>query len=243
IIENMTFGYRGTGIIQIIGPNGAGKSTLLRGILGLVKPKKGKVEINGIDITGKSVLASKYISFVPQLTISEKNIVFPISARELLSFELKASGQKFDKKTEEEVIRMSAEIVGLSERELDKDIRSFSGGQKQKVFIARAILHDRPILILDEPLSSIDPSTREELAKKIIDFSNKKLILITSHDPAVFMEKTSRLLILNRKTYFFGEPSEVMREEVLEKVYGKMLTKLGTHVHIFDDSCAHIQQK
>jgi len=237
IIENISFQYTGTGIIQIIGPNGAGKSTLLKGIAGLLKIKSGRVEVMGRDITGKPFIASRYISLVPQLTITERGINFPISARELLSFEARVSGEKV--RSIEEV----AEIVGLKREELDMDLRTMSGGQKQKVFIARALLHDRPIILLDEPLSSIDPSSRAEIAEKLTELSEWKLIITTSHDPAVFMEKTKKILVLNRSFYYFGNPEEVMREEVLEKVYGKLIMRDGRHIHIFDDSCAHLMKK
>lgn len=243
IIENVSFSYSGSGIIQVIGPNGAGKSTLLRGLAGLIKPKNGRVTVNNKDITGKPFLASKFISFVPQMTLTERGITFPISARELLVFELKVSGYKLSKVEAEVRIEKVAKRVGLKDWELDIDLRSMSGGQKQKVFIARALIHDRPILLLDEPLSSIDPASRSEIADSILTLSENKLIIVTSHDPVPFMRSTKKMLLINRSLYFYGDPEEIMREEVLEKVYGSMLMKNGKHLHIFDDACSHIANK
>ena len=243
ILEDLYFGYSGNGMIQVIGPNGAGKSTLLRSIAGLMKPKKGIVRINGTDITAKPFLASRFLSFVPQLTIADRSITFPITAGELLLFELRVSGEKLSKKSSREKIISVAEIVGLSSEELEMDLRAMSGGQKQKVFIARALIHDRPMLLLDEPLSSIDPASRAEIAEKISELSEKKLVVVTSHDPMAFMESTARILLVNRKTYFFGTPEEVLKEGVLEKIYGRMIVKNGRHVHFFDDSCVHNMKK
>lgn len=240
IIENVSFEYTGNGIIQVIGPNGAGKSTLLKGIVGLIKPKEGKIIINGNDVTAKPFLASKLVSLVPQLTLAEKGLVFPISAKELLIFELKVSGYKLSKKEQEEKIEKIASIVGLKNDELEMDVRSMSGGQKQKLFIARALIHERPILLFDEPLSSIDPASRYEITERILELSKNRLIIITSHDPAVFMKSTKKILLINRNIYFYGDPDEIMNENILEKVYGKMIIRNGKHIHIFDDACSHL---
>lgn len=236
VLSNLSFEYSGTGIIQILGPNGSGKSTLLKTITGLLKPWSGKIIINNVDVTGNPSLAGKYVGYVPQLSLIEK-IHYPITLYELITC-CYILGKKWPRIRISEYERKRMEKllleIGLPRSKWFKRIDELSGGEIQRGYIARALVRDPPIILLDEPFSSIDPEGRIELSKKIVDLSKKKLLLITSHDPTLLLHHTSKILLINRKTYFYGDPEEVLREEMLEKIYGKAYITHNKHIHILD---------
>jgi zinc/manganese transport system ATP-binding protein len=102
------------------------------------------------------------------------------------------------------------------------------------VLLARAIVHDPPILVLDEPLSAVDPAGRAEIAEFIGELSRTKLVLVSIHDPMLLLKYTKRVLLINKKFYVVGPPSEVLRLEVVSKVYAGAAMHVKDHVHISD---------
>ena len=104
----------------------------------------------------------------------------------------------------------------------------------QRVLIARALVHDPQILLMDEPLSAVDPRGRAELARLIGGLGEEKLVIVTSHDPALLLEYTRSIILLNRRVVAVGPPSELLRIELLRKVYGGAAIILEPHVHICD---------
>lgn len=243
ILLNFNLEMSSPGLVQVIGPNGAGKSTLFKAILGLLKPKKGRILVNGLDITSNPELASRFFSYVPQLVITERAINFPISVYEFLESELLFSRYKWprifiSKEETDNAIQSVLEKVNLQRDQWHSDIRDLSGGQKQKVLIARALLNDRPAMIMDEPFSSIDPLSRKDISQLIKNLSREKLVILSSHDPMLLIDSTDMLVLLNRSFYYYGNPKDVLRREVLEKIYGETIQKVSEdHYHIFDEGC------
>lgn len=242
-LENITVGYgdyivlsgvtlflRGPGLVQVLGPNGAGKTTLLRTILGFIKPLKGHVLVNGIDVTGRPSQVGRYAGYVPQLEPSARH--YPITAWELIETECKirCRGGKQQRRIEEILSR-----VGLPREIWHRPIGRLSGGQRQRVFIARALVHDPPLLVMDEPFSAVDPVGKAGLAELIGELSNTKLVIVTSHDPMLLLKYTRTVVLINRGVVAVGPPEEVLRREILEKVYGGAVLVVGEHPHIFDE--------
>ncbi len=236
IIRDVSFEYKGAGIIQILGPNGAGKTTLLKTILGLIKPVRGRIYINNVDVTGNPRLAGRYIGYTPQLTFYELSR-YPITLRELVECCLimkkkwpRLRISREDKKKVEEALK----LVGLPVEKWDKNFHELSGGEKQRGLIARGIVWDPEILLLDEPFSNIDPSGRVELARKIGELARRKLVLVTSHDPMLLLKYTKRILLINRGVYVYGRPSEVLEKDIASKIYGSAIIEVQKHIHILD---------
>ena len=236
VIRNLSFNYRGPGIIQILGPNGAGKSTLIRAILGLIKPVTGKVVVNGEDVTGNPGKAGKYIGYVPQITTGLVGF-YPMTLKELVlcCLMMKRRWPRI-KPSRDEIERVEEvlKIVGLSEDVWNKSFWELSGGQRQRGFIARALVHDPEILVMDEPFSNVDPIGKIELARKIGEISKHKLIIVTSHDPMLLLPYTRAVLLVNREVYVYGKPEEVLTKEMASKIYGEALIEVRHHVHIID---------
>jgi len=237
IIENFTAKFSGAGLIQIMGPNGAGKTTLLKTLLGLIKPVSGQIYINKVNVTGNPSLAGKFVGYVPQF-VGERLTNFPLTAWEIVSnlymLHKKKWPRIFEDKKVREKVKQSLTTVGLPREAWFKNINELSGGQRQRVLIARAMVHDPPILVMDEPLASVDPKGRAELAELIGKMSKNKLIITTSHDPTLLLQYTTKVVLLNRKYYVIGAPDEVLKIEILSKVYGGSAIPIIQHIHICD---------
>ncbi|WP_048061390.1 metal ABC transporter ATP-binding protein [Hyperthermus butylicus] len=227
---------RGPALVQVLGPNGAGKTTLIRTILGLIKPLRGRVTVCGRDVTGNPAAAGRLTGYVPQLARTLTH--FPVTSWELIEFEyllrigkkprLLASAE--DKTMVEAVLRQ----VGLGRETWSKPISKMSGGQRQRTLIARALVHDPPILLMDEPFSAVDPQGRCELARLIAKLAKDKLIVVTSHDPMLLIDYTDYIVLVNKRIVAHGKPSEVLRVEILRKVYGEAAIPVARHIHISD---------
>lgn len=240
VLEDMNLEFKGHGIVQVLGPNGAGKTTLLKSILGLIKPIKGRIYINGVDVTGSPEKAGVHVGYVPQI-FSPSTTTYPVTPWELVESSLllyrkqwpRLLAGRYAKRRVEEVLR----LVGLPEEVWDKSIWELSGGQRQRVLIARALVHDPPILVMDEPLVSVDPAGRVGIAVLIGLLSEKKLIITSSHDPMLLLPYTKQIVMLNRRIYIVGKPEEVLTLENARKIYGESAIFVREHVHISD---AHI---
>ncbi|RLI02887.1 metal ABC transporter ATP-binding protein [Candidatus Bathyarchaeota archaeon] len=221
ILTNITLSFKGNGLIQIIGPNGAGKTTLLKTILGLIKP-----------IDGKVIVRCKKIGYVPQKISLEK--FYPLTAWELVLNTLLLYSKKWPRfvgKSENEKVEKALEAVKLGKEKWNELFSELSGGERQRVLIAMAIVHEPDLLILDEPLSSLDPLGRVEMSKFIGKLAQEKLILIACHDPTLLLPYTKYVLLLNKNYYAFGKPEEILKTEILKNVYGDAVIEIE-HAHI-----------
>lgn len=236
VISGLSFRFDGPGLLQVIGPNGSGKTTLLKALAGILPIYGGKALVCGRDPRRASELG--FIGYVPQFSASQLANV-PITAMEIVLMDiiLRSPRLRFRGSEVEEKAARALMQVGVPEAYWHKRFSELSGGLRQRVLIARAILGDPPILFLDEPLASVDPAGRHELACLIGGLSAKKTIVVTSHDPVIFLGWTKRILVLGYNKYLFGTPGEVLDEKRLESFYGSSVLRLGEHVHIYDAGC------
>ncbi len=222
------------GLYQIIGPNGSGKTTLLRTILGLIKPSKGKVLLEGEDITGRPEKVGSRVGYMPQLS---KESEIPLTPFEIVLDSLLLHRKKFPRfasKSDVERVEKVLKLVDLPRERWKKPFKELSGGEKQRVLLARALVYDPKVLLLDEPLSAIDPLGKVEFVELIGDLSREKLVIVTSHDPVLLMRYTNEIVVLNRTFYRIGKPDEVLSLDVLKTVYGDSAVRVEYHVHISD---------
>ncbi len=236
VISGLSFSLEGPGLVQVLGPNGSGKTTLLRALLGLIRPLEGRVLVNGEDITGRPEEASRYVGYVPQYFAPEEH--YPITVWELVAASYMFHRRRWprlglDGGCREAALR-ALEAVDLPPETWHKSFWELSGGQRQRALIARALVHDPPILMMDEPLSAVDPLGRAELAQHIGCLAEEKLIIVTSHDPTLLLPYTDTIMLLNRSFYVVGGPGEVLTLENLTKVYGSSAVAVQGHIHICD---------
>jgi len=189
-------------IVTLIGPNGAGKSTLVRVILGLIKPDSGEVRLT----------PKLRIGYMPQrLTIDP---VLPLTVRRFLTLAQRCSESKLLEALTE---------VG-AQRLLDSAMQTLSGGETQRVLLARAILRDPDLLILDEPVQGVDVTGQEELYRLISTIRKRHGcgILMISHDLHMVMSATDQVLCLNRHVCCSGHPDSVRVDPSYVALFGKM---------------------
>ena len=203
ILKNINLSIEENDFICIVGPNGSGKSTLVKGILGLIKPIKGKVIYNG--------LKQNYIGYMPQETKVDSN--FPASVLEIvLSGTLNKEKSIFYKKDQKELALTNLKLLGI-EKLKDKNFCDLSGGQRQKVLLARSLCASSKLLILDEPSNNLDSKSKSELYKTIVELNKKHnitIIMIThdlDHDNLI----GNKILSLRENDVFFGTVEEFVR--------------------------------
>ncbi len=204
VLKNINMVIEDNDFICIVGPNGSGKSTLVKGILGLIKPIKGKVEyIN---------LKQNFIGYMPQETKIDSN--FPASVYEIvLSGTLNKLGlRSFYTKKEKEIALNNLKLLGIDKLK-DKSFCDLSGGQRQKVLLARSLCATSKLLILDEPSNNLDSKSKQDLYKTIIDLNknhNITVIMIT-HDLDHDNLLGNKILSLREDEIFYGTTEEFVR--------------------------------
>lgn len=200
--------------LGIIGPNGGGKSTLLKAILGLVSISSGTVQVYG-DGNKKS---RKLIGYVPQFTSLDKQ--FPITLFEVvLSGCLKQGLSPFHRYTakDKELASELLERVGL-ESLANRQISELSGGEFQKMLIARALAVNPKLLLLDEPTASVDAVSRDQIYGLLAELNKSMTIILVTHDLLAISSQVHRLACLNGHLVYHGEPE--LTESVVNSLYG-----------------------
>lgn len=230
ILENITFSIPQGEYVGIIGPNGGGKTTLLKIILGLTKATSGKVTILGKSSQRPEV--KRRIGYVPQKA-SQADAQFPATVEEVVR-----SGRTpkiglfhYLKAKDKAAVKKALEISGiyhLRQRLMSK----LSGGERQKVYIARALAAEPDILILDEPTIAIDVASQDQFYQFLgsLNKLQKLTVIIVSHDIDVVAKEVSSVVCLNRGLVCHGTPAQFIKDEYLEKLYGKKV-KFILHGH------------
>jgi len=213
VLEDVNFTVYRNDFVGLIGPNGGGKTTLIKVILGLVKPRKGRVRVMGrAPEEGRQV-----IGYVPQLQIYDKD--FPIRVWDVVSMgrlkpgisSLRLDAQ--DKLKVEEALRQTG-ILDLSKR----TINELSGGQQQRMYIARALATEPEILLLDEPTASVDPQATTQIYQLLKDLNTHITILLISHDMMAISSYVKTVGCINRRLIYHAEKQ--VTPEMLDSVYG-----------------------
>jgi len=198
--------------LGIIGPNGGGKTTLLKAILGILKPSRGQVRIYGKDVRE----SRKYIGYVPQRKDIPHN--FPITVFEVVRlgrYAKRGIGRRFNQEDDEATISAlkSVDMDGYK----DAEISNLSGGQQQRVFIARALVNEPKLLLLDEPNIGIDVSVQRDFYSLLNRLNESMTILMISHDVTAISSYVKTIACLNKELHYHG--TKEIRKEDFEKVY------------------------
>jgi zinc transport system ATP-binding protein len=221
-LDDVSFTVNEGDFLGIIGPNGAGKSTLFASMLGLNTKYKGTIKFFGQDIK-KSKSYLKEIGYVPQKPIFEKN--FPATVTDIVKMSLqKESYQK----------NIDGILQQLWIHELrDRRIGELSGGQQQRVFIAKALVNNPKILILDEPVTGIDQQSIDLFYSILRELNSKQKITIiwSSHDLDAVNQLANHVACLNRTLFFHGESDEFFQNEALVKQYSEASMQEHMHHH------------
>ncbi len=226
VLEDISFSIETGEYLGIIGPNGGGKTTLIKIILGLSEPDSGNVKIFGKDIVE---FRDRYkIGYVPQKA-SEAEFYFPATVEEVVRSGRTARVgllKRFRATDNKAIVKAMeiSEVIQYKERLISK----LSGGERQRVFIARALAGEPEILILDEPAVGVDIASQERFYSFLADINRELRITIVfiSHDVGVIANEVNNVLCLNRRLICHGSPESFIKEEYLEKVYGRKVTSV-----------------
>lgn len=231
-IEGLDFGYSSEKILDgvygainkgefatIIGPNGTGKSTLVKCINGILKAQNGKVHIGGTDIGHMPLKdVGKMISYVPQ----SSNSLFNLSVFDMVLLGRRPHSSWRCSKNDREKALKALEFLNIEHLAM-RNYNELSGGQQQKVIIARALAQETQIIILDEPISNLDIRHQIEVMEIIKELVNKAGVTVISivHDLNLAIRYSDKIVVMNHgRIVAIGEPQKVMTEDIISSVYG-----------------------
>ncbi len=226
VLRDVSFHVHSDQFTGIVGPSGSGKTTLLRTLLGAIRPQRGSV----------TPRADLRMAYVPQLETVNWN--FPVTVSECVLM-ARTKGRQWPRasKTDRADVTSVLERLGIGEV-AHRHIRQLSGGQQQRMFLARALLSDPELLVLDEPTSGVDVSTRHDMLHLLADLHEDGIsIVLTTHDLNGMAAHLPHLVTINGQIVAEGTPHEVITPDVLERTFGarlEVLEHLGMPVVIDD---------
>lgn len=208
-------------ICALVGVNGSGKSTLFKSIMGFVKPRSGQVRINGLPV--REVLKQHLVAYVPQA--EEVDWQFPVSVWDVTmmgrygAMNFLRIPRAVDKAKVEESLRR----VSMWEFK-DRQIGELSGGQKKRVFLARALAQGGRVILLDEPFTGVDVKTEEAIISLLRELrASGAIILVSTHNLGSVPEFCDQVVLINRTVLAYGRTSEVFTEQNLAATFGGVL--------------------
>ena len=248
-VDNISFDVKQGDCLGIVGPNGAGKTTLFRAILGL-QPYSGNIKLFGFE-DSKYDSIIPLIGYVPQKVTFEPNFpatVYDVVSMGLISEKRIVQGVKLIQecdccwnriyqsiKKKDDKITQALHTVGL-ESLRNRRIGELSGGELQRVFIAKALVKDPLLLILDEPVASVDVESQTKFYNviKTINEQNNITIIWSSHDLDAISKYANRVACMNKKLFFHGEKEKFFSDKELLKTYTESSMQMHMHDHNHD---------
>ncbi len=206
ILHNLNFEVNSGDYLCVVGENGSGKSTLMKTLLGLQQPVSGKV------ITGDGLKQTE-IGYLPQQTVVQKDFPATVSEIVISGFQGRCGARPFYSKEEKRLAAENIEKMGITHL-AKRCYRELSGGQQQRVLLARALCATQKILLLDEPVSGLDPKVTAEMYGLIENLNKSGItVIMISHDIGAALKYASHILHIG-KNVFFGTAEEYTSTEV-----------------------------
>ena len=220
ILDNISFHCPRRSLLAVMGPNGSGKSTLLRTIAGLVVPTDGSIRVS-----------TDTVGYVPQIKAIDRT--FPARAIELVATALKRSWPSGLSDEDRHVALQAMKQVGAEEL-ADRSIGVLSGGEVQRIYLARAIIRQPEVLLLDEPETGVDSPGTKDLHALLDEYREKTeaCIVMVTHDWEVAFHHATHVALLNGRLMSFGMPRDALSETAVRETFGHIgheHTILGRH--------------
>ena len=235
-LDNASFSIPRHSITALVGINGSGKSTLFKAIMGFVKSSGGRIELFGGSV--KDALKANLVAYVPQN--EEIDWDFPVLVKDVVM--MGRYGHmgflKIPNYNDYEIVKDSLKKVGMLELG-NRQISELSGGQRKRVFLARALAQQSEIILMDEPFTGIDVNTEEEIMELLRAMKAEgKVMLISTHNLGSVPEFCDRTILLNKTVLAEGETTKVFTQENLTNAFEGVLRRYvlsATELHNDDD--------
>lgn len=230
-LHNINFVIKRGSFTGIIGPNGGGKTTIIRLIMGLITPDRGRVLL-----FGENPALSKNknrMGYMPQRT-ADFNFDFPATVEEIVSLGalgIKKIPRRIEKSDKDKIYN-AMETAGVMSFK-NKLIGTLSGGELQRVFLAKMLVASPEILFLDEPTTALDYKTREKFMDLVINLNREKktTVIFITHDNAQISKYADTLLVIDTKMLFCGSPGEFCKSKDMERYFGAFSQHIICHRH------------
>ncbi len=211
VLEDINLAIFEKDLIAVIGPNGGGKTTLIKLMLGLIKPSTGSIKLFG-DTPEKK---RNSVGYLPQT--NSIDLTFPLSVYEAVLMGIyNGPGRRYSKE-DYLAVELALETTGIKNLS-NRHISMLSGGQTQRMLIARALVKNPGILLLDEPMSGVDPEMQAAFYDLLIKLNKGMAIVFVTHDISVISAYFEKVICLNRKLYYHGPKEGSLGK--LEETYG-----------------------
>lgn len=227
VLEDITFNVPGGELTGIIGPNGAGKTTLLRAFLGLVPIYEGCLEVFGVPVDKLKKVRPR-IGYMPQRQSFERR--FPLSAADVVAGGLLTPETLLRRvPAKDEKIKTALHFVGM-ESYYSQPFQDLSGGEQQRILLARSLVRQPELLLLDEPNAGLDFPAQQSFTELIQSLKREKglTILMVSHDLVSVASAADMLVCINRTMHIHGHPADVLRSPCLDEAYRCQFDLLST---------------
>ena len=231
VLNDISFRVRAGDYLGIVGPNGSGKSTLIRAVLGLVEPERGTLSIFGSPLS--RFKEWRRIGYLPQ-RLKFFNPNFPATVEEIVRLGLLAGKQlpRVAKKGDEAAVEKTLGLLGITGIR-KKLIGDLSGGQQQRVLLARAVVSEPELLILDEPTTALDPETRENFYTLLEQLNREQgiTVILVTHDTWSIGKYANRFLYLDKRVIFDGTFDDFCHSPEMTSFFGENAQHLICHRH------------
>ncbi|MBS9424158.1 manganese/iron ABC transporter ATP-binding protein [Photorhabdus noenieputensis] len=235
-IYDASFSITGGTICALVGINGSGKSTLFKTIMGLVNPSQGKVTLS--DMPVKNALKKNIIAYVPQTEEVDWNFPVLVSDVVMMGRYGKMGFLRIPSKKDHQAVDKALERVGLTALR-NRQIGELSGGQKKRVFLARALAQEGKVLLLDEPFTGVDVKTENAIIDLLCDLRDEgHLVLVSTHNLGSVPEFCDHVILINRTVLASGPTETTFTQKNLEMTFGGVLRHInlsGPELHDDDD--------
>lgn len=228
---DVSFAVEKGSYVGVVGPNGSGKSTLVRCILGLARPDRGGVSLFGTPLD--SFGQWQRVGYLPQ-GLQHFNPHFPATVAEVVGLGLLAA-RRFPRRIRREdagTVDRALELMGVGDIR-NRLIGELSGGLRQRVLLARALVNDPELLVLDEPTTALDPETRESFYRAISDLNRESgtTVILVTHDSGTIGSYASKLLYLDKCLVFYGSFDDFCGSPEMSEFFGPSSQHLICHRH------------
>ncbi len=225
-------------ILGVVGPNGGGKSTLLKVILGLLTPDKGSVTLFGRK---PDKVSRMRVGYLPQISLADRS--FPVRVKDVVMMGLYHKMGLFTRfrRAHEEAALSQLDRVGMADH-AERQFGVLSGGQQQRVNIARALVADPRLLILDEPSTGVDSVAQDEFYELLARLRDEKglSVIMVSHDIGVITTHADQVACLNRQIHYHGDPTGYLQPEIRDQFLGRDLKVMVHDAHCISCRMRHM---